>query len=278
MVSVSVSVSARAGACACAATTSQAAARGASAQPPRRLVLARRGVQGSDRRGRGRGRWVTCAVEEAERAPAGAGRAGGAAGEGVRRAVFRSSRRVEKGVEEGPRPVSEYMTLPASQFSVLDAKRIERVDDSTFRCYVGGLKFFAFEVEPVIKVRVEPDAHGRGCTIRLLECTLEGSDFVRQQNDKFSAGMTNALCWKVGEDGGKVLEAYCTLEIIIDVPPSMFMFSTASVERTGNAVVAGILRSMMPRVIHQLVADYRLWTEGRELERTTLASMASLSE
>jgi len=196
----------------------------------------------------------------------------------TRRAVFRSSKRVEKGVEEGPRPVSEYMTLPASQFSVLDAKRIERVDDSTFRCYVGGLKFFAFEVEPVIKVRVEPDAHGRGCTIRLLECTLEGSDFVRQQNDKFSAGMTNALCWKVGDDGGKVLEADCTLEIIIDVPPSMFMFSTASVERTGNAVVAGILRSMMPRFIHQLVADYRLWTEGRELERTTLASMASLSE
>ena len=29
---------------------------------------------------------------------------------------------------------AEYMTLPASQYSVLDAKRIERIDDDTFRC------------------------------------------------------------------------------------------------------------------------------------------------
>jgi len=28
---------------------------------------------------------------------------------------------------------AEYMTLPASQYSVLDAKRIERIDDDTFR-------------------------------------------------------------------------------------------------------------------------------------------------
>jgi Protein of unknown function (DUF1997) len=38
----------------------------------------------------------------------------------------------------------EYMTLPASQYSVLDAKRIERIDDDTFRCYVGGISFLNF--------------------------------------------------------------------------------------------------------------------------------------
>ena len=36
------------------------------------------------------------------------------------------------------------MTLPASQYSVLDAKRIERIDDDTFRCYVGGISFLNF--------------------------------------------------------------------------------------------------------------------------------------
>lgn len=64
----------------------------------------------------------------------------------------------------------EYMSLPASQYSVLDAERIERVDENTFRCYVYRIKFFAFEVCPVLLVRVEeqPD----GCCIRLLSCKV----------------------------------------------------------------------------------------------------------
>lgn len=37
------------------------------------------------------------------------------------------------------------MELPASQYSVLDAKRIERIDDDTFRCFVGGINFLSFK-------------------------------------------------------------------------------------------------------------------------------------
>jgi Protein of unknown function (DUF1997) len=44
----------------------------------------------------------------------------------------------------------EYMTLPASQYSVLDAKRIERIDDDTFRCYVGGISFLNFKASQLI--------------------------------------------------------------------------------------------------------------------------------
>ena len=62
------------------------------------------------------------------------------------------------------------MSLPASQYSVLDAERIERVDDSTFRCYVYRFKFFAFEVCPVLLVRVEEQP--KGCCIKLLSCKV----------------------------------------------------------------------------------------------------------
>lgn len=64
----------------------------------------------------------------------------------------------------------EYMSLPASQYSVLDAERIERVDDNTFRCYVYRFKFFAFEVCPVLLVRV--DEQPDGCSINLLSCKV----------------------------------------------------------------------------------------------------------
>lgn len=36
-------------------------------------------------------------------------------------------------IQERERPLAEYMALPASQYSVLDARKIERLDDNTFR-------------------------------------------------------------------------------------------------------------------------------------------------
>uniref|UniRef100_A0A3N7FF68 Uncharacterized protein n=1 Tax=Populus trichocarpa TaxID=3694 RepID=A0A3N7FF68_POPTR len=99
------------------------------------------------------------------------------------KAKFVARRKESVSVRQLGRPLMEYMSLPASQYSVLDAERIERVDDNTFRCYVYSFKFFAFEICPVLLVRVEeqPD----GCCIKLLSCKLEGSPIVVAQNEKF---------------------------------------------------------------------------------------------
>jgi hypothetical protein len=58
------------------------------------------------------------------------------------------------------------MRLPASQYSVLDAKQIERIDEDTFCCYVGGLRFFNFVIEPVLTVSVT--VTDMGPTVKLL--------------------------------------------------------------------------------------------------------------
>lgn len=74
------------------------------------------------------------------------------------------------------------MTLPASQYSVLDAKRVERLDEDTFRCYVGAIKLFSLEVEPVITVSVT--VQERGPTVRLLStkvCSKQRTAHSRQQ-------------------------------------------------------------------------------------------------
>ena len=74
---------------------------------------------------------------------------------------------------------ADYMRLPASQYSVLDAKKIERLDDDTFICYVGGLNFLGFVVEPVLTVSVI--VQDRGPVVKLLDtkvafkCTLRTS-------------------------------------------------------------------------------------------------------
>ena len=58
------------------------------------------------------------------------------------------------------------MTLPASQYSVLDAKRVDRIDERTFRCYVDSLHFFGLTIEPVLTVSVTVGE--RGPTVKLL--------------------------------------------------------------------------------------------------------------
>ena len=78
------------------------------------------------------------------------------------------------------------MVLTASQYSVLDAKRIERLDADTFRCYVGGLKLFSLEVEPVITVSVT--VQERGPTVRLLSTQVGGQAASR------SAGWIGVGC------------------------------------------------------------------------------------
>uniref|UniRef100_A0A804LDL4 Uncharacterized protein n=1 Tax=Zea mays TaxID=4577 RepID=A0A804LDL4_MAIZE len=100
-------------------------------------------------------------------------------------------------VQQLVRPLAEYMSLPASQYSVLDAERIERVDDSTFRCYVYRFRFFALEVCPVLLVRVdeEPD----GCCIRLLSCKLFGFACSWRDHRSWRRRMINSqLPWRIG--------------------------------------------------------------------------------
>lgn len=65
------------------------------------------------------------------------------------------------------------MTLPASQYSVLDAKKIERIDEDSFRCYVGGLHFLNIVVEPVLTVSVVVEE--RGPVVKLLSTKVGAS-------------------------------------------------------------------------------------------------------
>merc|ERR1711920_715471 len=69
-------------------------------------------------------------------------------------ATFLASKRFSQQLEESGRPLREYMALPASQYSVLDATSVERLDGDTFKAKLAGIGFFGFRVEPILTVRV----------------------------------------------------------------------------------------------------------------------------
>lgn len=180
--------------------------------------------------------------------------------------------RVEKYViEEMQKPLADYMSLPASQYSVLDAERIERVDENTFRCYIYSLKLFKFEIRPVLLVRVEEKPNG--CCIRLLSCQLEGSPALDAQNKKFTASMVNNVSWQVSEDSltGRELISDATIEVTHEIPFVLKAIPIQTVEATGNQVLSQILRVMLPRFLAQLGKDYRAWASG-DVSRQPLGS------
>lgn len=186
-------------------------------------------------------------------------------------ARFAASKTAAQQVVEQQRPLSEYMALPASQYSVLDARRIERIDETTFRCYVGQLAFPGLSVEPVLTVSVTVEE--RGCTISLLSCKLQGSPLVQSINDKFSATMTNVVRWRdagasasaatglygasaAGDDEPAVsrpgatreIASQTSLEVEFEVPGWAGRFlPVASISSVGSGVMQATLNSMVPR-------------------------------
>ncbi|KAF3964681.1 hypothetical protein CMV_011057 [Castanea mollissima] len=178
------------------------------------------------------------------------------------KARFVARRKESVTVRQLERPLIEYMRLPASQYSVLDAERIERVDENTFRCYIYRIKFFAFEVCPVLLVRVEEQPNG--CCIRLLSCKLEGSPMVAAQNDKFEASMVNQVSCGSNQSNSLVqqLSSDTVIKVSIEIPSAFSLIPVQAIESTGTQVLEQVLRIMLPRFTAQLVKDYEAWASG----------------
>nr|AFK45801.1 unknown [Medicago truncatula] len=178
------------------------------------------------------------------------------------KARFVARRKESVSVQQLQRPLIEYMRLPASQYSVLDAERIERVSEDTFRCYVYTIKFFTFEVCPVLLVKVEQQPNG--CCIKLLSCKLQGSPMVAAQNDKFDAIMVNRISCESDSDKSLVqqLTSDTIIEVSIEIPFAFKAIPKQAIESAGTQVLEQILKIMLPRFMSQLVKDYQAWASG----------------
>jgi len=167
-------------------------------------------------------------------------------------------------VEELGRPLSEYMALPASQYSVLDARKVERIDSDTFTCHVGSVNFFQFKVEPVLTLRVEVNSDGSGCEIKLLGCRITGSKFVESQNEKFSTTMDNVVRWRHIPDSPKFKEllSEITLRVDMEIPKWFRVLPQSAITYTGSKILQSILNTMVPSFLKQLERDYFAWANG----------------
>ena len=157
------------------------------------------------------------------------------------------------------------MALPVSQYSVLDAQRIERLGEDTFRCYVDGFKFLTLKVEPVVDVCVTVGP--RGPTVTLLGARLAGSPRAEAVNDKFAVTRVNAVRWEEeGESGlGRRIRSDASIELALEVPGwAGALLPMPALEAAGGRVMQRVLDAMVPRFLAQLAVDYGAWARGEE--------------
>ncbi|XP_040382825.1 uncharacterized protein LOC102719139 isoform X1 [Oryza brachyantha] len=146
---------------------------------------------------------------------------------GSRRARLSARRRerirlldvVEDGAAGAVGGIGEFLRQPAGVESLLNTRALQSFaavepEPNTFRCTLRTIGFLGFQVAPVLDLRVTPTC--TDCTVEMLSCRFEGSGSVEQQNELFSAFMSNHITWK--DDGEEpCLDIDVNLEVTLEV-------------------------------------------------------------
>nr|KAJ0217526.1 hypothetical protein LSAT_V11C300110980 [Lactuca sativa] len=132
-------------------------------------------------------------------------------------------------------PIREFLSHPSGIEALLNTQalqKFEQLDLTTYRCTLPQLNLLNFEVSPVIDLRVTPTTED--CMVELLCCKFEGSEVVTQQNEHFSAEMTNYITWCT-KNSEPYLDVDVTLDLTLEIYTQPFtMLPTSAVENDAS--------------------------------------------
>ncbi|CAD6264723.1 unnamed protein product [Miscanthus lutarioriparius] len=160
--------------------------------------------------------------------------------------------------------VGEFLRHPDAVESLLNTGALESFAPAgsgpgTFTCGLRRIGLLGFEVAPVLDLRVAPTS--TDCTIEMLSCRFEGSEALEQQNEFFSAFMSNHITWS--DDAEEpCLDIDVSLEVTLEVYTKPFsMLPLSAVEKPGNLLMQGLLDRLVPMLGEQLLRDYHSWVQ-----------------
>eukprot|EP01038_Epipyxis_sp_PR26KG_P009957 gene9957-13390_t len=165
-------------------------------------------------------------------------------------------------VTELKRTTEEYMALPASQYSVLSAKQIERLSDCDFKCSLGTLNFFGTKIAPVLYVTVNVVPEEARSEIIVTRAETVGSEIADIVNGTFSISAVNLVSAEKDDKGRKILVSDTKLKIDAIVPKTKVSVPIGLVRSTGNFIMQSSLNIIVPTFVRILAADYKRWSAG----------------
>ncbi|KAG5180522.1 hypothetical protein JKP88DRAFT_263944 [Tribonema minus] len=179
-----------------------------------------------------------------------------------RRAGIAASANSKKRVREGTRGLLAYLSLPPTQYSVLDPRQIKRVGADTFKCEPGTLNFFGNAVSPVLLLQVRVE-EGRGrVEIHVVSVELEGSPAIRSASDSFTCECATVVTCGDPERGGRrALRSSVSLRIEVAVPRENWL-PLGALTRGGTFILQRCMDLFLPQFVRYLARDYARWAEG----------------
>lgn len=167
-------------------------------------------------------------------------------------------------VTEAKRSVEDYMALPASQYSVLSADQVTRLNDTDFKIALSKLNFFGTHLRPLLYVKVFVQPALARSDILVDHAELESDDpIVQAINNRFTIHVLNVVTAGVDKKGRKTLNSETTLSIEAKVPATgRIPLPLGMVQKGGQLILQSTLAIIVPTFLRILAADFKRWSAG----------------
>lgn len=168
---------------------------------------------------------------------------------------FLASQSVDIPVVEQPVPIQHYLRQPQRLINALaGSSQIKLLGDDLFRLKMRPLKFMMLSLQPTVDMRVWTESDG---VVRLqsVRCEIRGVEYI---NQRFSLNLTGYL-QVVNDQELTRLKGNADLEVLIELPPPLWLTPKSILETAGNGLLKSVLLTIKQRLVYQLLSDYRTW-------------------
>lgn len=172
---------------------------------------------------------------------------------------FTASQSVEIVVPEQPVAICHYLRQPQRLvYALVDPSRIETLKEDYFRLKMRPIEFMTLSIQPTVDLKVWAEPNG---TVRLqsVACEIRGVEYIDR---RFSLNLQGYLS-PHQINGQTWLQGNADLEVQVDLPMPLALMPKPILETTGNSLLKSVLLTIKQRLLHQLLADYRIWVSDR---------------
>ena len=166
---------------------------------------------------------------------------------------FKASESVTLLVKEETIPIQHYLRQPQRLVkAIADPKLMEQLSLERYQLKMRSLNFMdIYHFQPTVTLKVWSGASGT-VYLNSEDCEIKGIEYI---NQRFSLNLKGRLAPQEIE-GQIYLKGKADLQIIVDLPPPLWLTPNPLLEVTGNSLLKSVLLRIKQKLMSQLLQDY----------------------
>ncbi len=166
---------------------------------------------------------------------------------------FTASESVTILVEEEIIPIQHYLRQPQRLVkAIADPKLMEQLSLERYQLKMRSLNFMdMYHFQPTVTLKVWSGASGT-VYLNSEDCEIKGIEYI---NQRFSLNLKGRLAPQKIESQ-TYLKGKADLQIIVDLPPPLWLTPKPLLEVAGNSLLKSVLLRIKQKLMSQLLRDY----------------------